>query len=309
MITPPRDPDPPEGNAGLDFEVAGIRFRLAFDRPLDDVGFLAAYRPFRRPDPGSRAPDLELACRYGPVPAGLWDGLPKVFDSGTTWTMYRGPDRTVLVARALDWPVPVERAIVLDAGGTRGTLYVDPAGRPPRPQPGLPDPLDYPVAEILMIHLLGQGRGLLAHASGVDDDGRGWLFLGHSGAGKTTLSRLWQGHGRLLNDDRIVLRFGDDGRLWMHGTPWHGDLDEVADRSLPVTGAFVLEHAPANLVQPLGGAPAVAALLARSFPPFWDAAAMDFVLGFADAVVHAVPFHRLGFVPGPDVIERVRCAS
>ena len=60
-----------------------------------------------------------------------------------------------------------------------------------------------------MIHRLACGQGLEVHAVGiVDEIGRGHLFLGHSGAGKSTTARLWleQPEIRILSDDRIVLR-------------------------------------------------------------------------------------------------------
>jgi len=44
-------------------------------------------------------------------------------------------------------------------------------------------PLEYPLDEVLMIHRLACGEGVEVHAVGiVDEDGRGHLFMGHSGA-------------------------------------------------------------------------------------------------------------------------------
>ena len=86
-------------------------------------------------------------------------------------------------------------------------------------------PLQYPLDELLMVHLLARGRGVAIHGSGVvDADGRGTLFAGQSGAGKTTMARLWLSEPgvKILSDERVVLRQeGDD--VWMYGTPWHGD--------------------------------------------------------------------------------------
>ena len=83
-------------------------------------------------------------------------------------------------------------------------------------------PLEYPLDELLIINLLAQGRGVEVHAAGViDPEGCGHLFLGQSGGGKTTISRLWQGVERaeiLSDEDRIILR-KEAGRIWMYGTP------------------------------------------------------------------------------------------
>lgn len=53
----------------------------------------------------------------------------------------------------------------------------------------LGNPLEYPLAEVLMICLLAQGRGLMFHACGIDDNGRGYLFAGNSTHGKSTMGR------------------------------------------------------------------------------------------------------------------------
>ncbi|MBN1260708.1 MAG: hypothetical protein JXB35_08510, partial [Anaerolineae bacterium] len=86
----------------------------------------------------------------------------------------------------------------------------------------------YPLDEILVVNLLAKGRGVLLHSCAVDDDGHGTLFLGESGAGKSTTARLWSEAGvRVLNDDRVIVR-QSGGRFWAYGTPWHGDALTVS---------------------------------------------------------------------------------
>ena len=101
-------------------------------------------------------------------------------------------------------------------------------------------PLEYPLDEVLMIHRLACGYGLEVHAVGlVDEIGRGHLFLGHSGAGKSTTARLWlnQPGVQILSDDRIILRAHGE-RIFMYGTPWHGD----AGISSPDRSAVTRRH-------------------------------------------------------------------
>src|SRR6185369_11059476 len=53
-------------------------------------------------------------------------------------------------------------------------------------------PLEYPLDELLYMHLLAEGRGVIMHACGLEDGaGNGYLFAGQSGAGKSTMARLW----------------------------------------------------------------------------------------------------------------------
>ena len=109
-------------------------------------------------------------------------------------------------------------------------------------------PLHYPLDEVFMVHLLARGHGVEVHGGGVVmPDGRGWLFVGVSGAGKTTLSRMWcaEPDVRVLSDERIILR-EEDGEIWMYGTPWHGDGHIAEPGRARLDRVFFLRHGPHN---------------------------------------------------------------
>src|SRR5690606_24548491 len=68
-------------------------------------------------------------------------------------------------------------------------------------------------------------RAILIHASVVSCAGKAYAFLGKSGTGKSTHSRLWLRHiagTELLNDDNPAIRIEPDGRVFVYGTPWSG---------------------------------------------------------------------------------------
>jgi hypothetical protein len=168
-------------------------------------------------------------------------------------------------------------------------------------------PLDYPLDELLMINLLARGRGVEVHACGViDADGAAYLFAGQSGAGKSTIARQWSRAGAtVLSDDRLVLRLRD-GKVWVYGTPWHGEEQFGCPESAPLSRIFFLAHAPENRATPMTEARAVAVLFARAFPPFYDPRGLDFTLSFLGDVMSRVPAAELGFVPDATVVTFVR---
>ena len=105
-----------------------------------------------------------------------------------------------------------------------------------------------PLDEVFMVHLLARGHGVEVHGGGVVlPDGRGWLFVGVSGAGKTTLSRMWRAEPdvRVLSDERIILR-EEGGEIWMYGTPWHGDGHIAEPGRARLDRVFFLRHGPRN---------------------------------------------------------------
>ena len=154
---------------------------------------------------------------------------------------------------------------------------------------------------------LPRGRGAEVHACGmVDPSGHGHLFLGNSGAGKTTLARLCgrvEGT-RVLSDDRIILR-RLDSRLWMYGTPWHGDAELACPDRAPLTRIYFVRHGQGNALVGQKPAHAVGRLFACCFPLFYSAEALAFTLGFFEEVVKAVPCCELQFLPDARVADFV----
>ena len=168
-------------------------------------------------------------------------------------------------------------------------------------------PLEYPLDELLMIHRLSRGEGVEMHAVGIsDENGRGHLFLGHSGAGKSTTARLWIDRPgvRILSDDRIILR-AHEGQIWMYGTPWHGDAGIASPDSAPLTGIYLLAHGKSNEKCPLAAGRAAAELFTRSFVTHHSAEGIQFTLGFLDRVAREVPCSIFQFVPDESAVEAI----
>jgi hypothetical protein len=173
-------------------------------------------------------------------------------------------------------------------------------------EPELSPVLGHPLTEVLMVSLLSRGRGVLLHACGVSCEGWGYVFAGRSGAGKSTMARLWSGRDgvSVLSDDRIIVRKQGDG-FWAYGTPWHGDARTASPEGVPLERVMIIEHAPENVLRVLSPSEAASQLLVRSFPTFWDADGMAFTLEFLGELAQAVPCGALGFVPDRRVVDFV----
>jgi len=119
---------------------------------------------------------------------------------------------------------------------------------------------------VVVAYRLLEAGGLVVHCAGVVDGGAAYLFLGRSGAGKTTLSRLSEAAGRtVLSDDLNALLPAPAGDgLRVEKLPFTGD---VGDRRrgappFPLAALVRLEKAPADALRPLSPAGAAAQLLA-----------------------------------------------
>lgn len=226
---------------------------------------------------------------------------PLLFDSGAVWRMFRDGDgyRVECLSDSLGAePYKVAR---FDAAFRRGTIFLQPHAA----ALGL-NPLDYPLDEVLIANLLGRGRGVELHSCGiVDRSGGGRLFVGVSGAGKSTTARLWAGQSAgVVSDDRVIVR-EDGGAFSMYGTPWHGEEALSEARHAPLEGVYLLVQSPSNELREIPRAAAVAQLFRCSFPPFYDGAAVDFTLGVLERIVDSVPVRELHFTRDRGAVDLV----
>lgn len=106
---------------------------------------------------------------------------------------------------------------------------------------------------MLMYAFSNAARGVLEmHASVIENRGKGYLFLGKSGTGKSTHSRLWLANvvgSHLLNDDNPIVRLRDDGSIWVYGSPWSGKTSCYVNKGVPVGGIVQLSQAPENSIR------------------------------------------------------------
>ena len=88
-----------------------------------------------------------------------------------------------------------------------------------------------------------QNESLLLHCAAVVRDGRGLVFPGVSGSGKSTVAGLCRDAGCLvLSDEMALIRRA--GSVWhVHGTPFHGDLGTASNGHAEIAGVFFLKQA------------------------------------------------------------------
>lgn len=97
--------------------------------------------------------------------------------------------------------------------------------------------------------------GISVHASSVILDGKAYLFMGKSGTGKSTHSRLWIKAFpgcKLMNDDNPTILISNDV-VMAAGTPWSGKTSCYIDVIVPVGGIVKLKQALFNIFLPCDG--------------------------------------------------------
>ena len=144
------------------------------------------------------------------------------------------------------------------------------------------------------------------HSSVIRYRGRGVLFLGESGTGKSTHTRLWREHipgAELLNDDSPIIRATDSEAL-VHGSPWSGKTPCYRNVCQPIRAIVRLSQAPHNRIRRLRAIEAIGALLPSCPPSFaHDETLEDAVCATVSAVVAQVPVYHLECLPDAAAAE------
>ena len=158
---------------------------------------------------------------------------------------------------------------------------------------------------LMLLYTFASARmgALEMHSSVVVNGGKGYLFLGKSGTGKSTHSSLWLRHiegSWLLNDDNPVLRLMPGGEVRVFGSPWSGKTPCYKALSAPAGAVVRLSQAPYNKIEKLVGVRAYASIMASasSFRPFSQLA--DCWHQTIEAMVKVVPCYHLECLPDRD---------
>jgi len=281
------------------FCIGGVSVKVVGSRSTDVV-FDPVLDPFR-----VEAGIADIDIQVGWVSALSPTSGRALFDSGTTWRLHARE-----AAFQFDFGDPIGggepyKRLLVDSGFRRATLEM--SDKYFAALPHMAEPLGYPLDELLIMHRLTQEQAIELHGLGiVGPDGASNLFVGHSGAGKSTTARLWTSlhEVEILSDDRIILR-EDASQIFMYGTPWHGEAHFALPQRAPLQRIFVLEHGQGNVLTRLTRSQMVAELFARSFVPFHSHEYVDSALSFLERVADTVPCYRYCFEPDQRAVERV----
>lgn len=152
-------------------------------------------------------------------------------------------------------------------------------------------------------------RTIKIHASVTELNGKALVFLGKSGPGKSTHSRLWREFVpdcTLLNDDEPLIRVFEDEPVRVYGAPWSGSTACFRNASAEVAAFIHLYQSPENRLTRLRNVEALSSLYASAAMLRSDAGNKDRVLDVVAAVLQRVPVYRLDCRPDYEAVSLTR---
>lgn len=135
-------------------------------------------------------------------------------------------------------------------------------------------------------------------------DEKAYLFLGHSGAGKTTMTKL-SSPRKILGDDMNILHIKNNQVRVSAGAIGGQFLSDIGyENSVPVAGIYWLNQSNENEIIPLEQITANQKLIASFANLNWPALTENQIktlMSFSQKVVKNVPFYNLFFLPTTDI--------
>ena len=149
-------------------------------------------------------------------------------------------------------------------------------------------------------------RTLKIHASVTELNGKALLFLGKSGTGKSTHSRLWREFVpdcSLLNDDEPVIRMDEDDVVRVFGTPWSGKTPCYKNQSAEVTAFVHLYQNAENKLTKLKSLDAFTSVYLSTSVMRSDSDNKNYLFETVADILQKVPVYRLDCRPDREAVS------
>ncbi|MFQ6066727.1 MAG: hypothetical protein ACE5K3_05570 [bacterium] len=282
----------------LNFKIGGISLSVQSDLPLREKTFAPKFQLFRCNDGESD----EVTIYHHP-------SLPKIKNWGekiyhrAPWMIYKTPSHYIY-RMFVDGNNESPLVAIFNNDHTEGHIYKGKNYVNAFKKGNLTSLICFPTDQILFARILADRDGIILHGSGLILKGKGYLFVGHSEAGKSTVVKIFNHHAKILNDDRLIMR-KEDGRFYLYGTPWHGEVSLVAPDRVPLKAILFLKQAEDNRVERTEGLEAFKRLYGCTIKPLVTEKWVKNALDICQALSREVPCYDLYFDRSGEVISVV----
>lgn len=298
--------NPPVGKSVRLFRIGGMTIAVGSDLPIEEGTFQPRFEDFKTERPG---PDVVTLSHHFAIPSVDLRALGRLIYERTPWAVFEndGGFTYLGISEATGVAGPFHCVARFDREHRHGEIW---SPSPDNWRRGNLEALTtFPTDQILVGRLLADRDGCLLHSAGVVMAEGGLLFLGHSGAGKSTTIKLLGDRATVLCDDRIIVRRGADS-FDIHGTWSHGEIPLVASRSAPLRAILLLRQSPENrLTRIVSKREILERLLACVIRPLTTVDWWEKTLTVLESVAREVPFYAMDFDKSGEIIPMLEALA
>jgi hypothetical protein len=283
------------------YQIADITIKVESELPFTETTFLPKFRLFEINEPGR---DVISLRHYFDLPDTNTIPLGKEIYRKAPWAIFKTEDSWIYanISNNID-DKNFYRIAIFDLAHSKGTIYH--RDRVFFQKGNLNAISLLPTDQILIARILADRDACYFHSSGARWNGSGYLFVGHSEAGKSTILKLLQPQAQSLCDDRIILRkYRDEYRIF--GTWSGGEEDLITATSAPVKAVFFLNKSQENRLDPVVDKKHIMdKLLACLIRPLITSDWWEKTLDLIQSFIRDVPVYDLHFDKSGRIAEEI----
>ena len=299
------------------FKIADITVQVESDLPINEQTFHPKFKQFEASGPGE---DTIYIRHHFFLPDLDGKDFGKEFYRKAPWAIYKNNGSWIYLGISpAQGDKSLHRVAAFNSGHTRAKIYND------KEETFLKGNLHsltmFPSDQILLGRILADRDGCYLHSCGVNLNGNGLLFTGHSGAGKSTMATMLKGKAEILCDDRMIIRKAVSGERLavsaanrkpntgfnIYGTWSHGDVPDVSANSAPLRAIMFLEKSDENRIIPIEDKKEITKrLLPCLIKPFVTVDWWEKTLLVIDNLASKVPGYVLHFDRSGEIVDTLR---
>ncbi len=287
------------------FKIGGAVIVVRSDLPIRETTFHPKFNDFKAQ--ATARPDLVIHHHFLPNVADEKYQERDLVYRHPPWAIFHRGESWIYEWITADPPYKAYyRTVVTNEDHTRLDIYNDGDMEKRFTLGNLTSLAMFPSDQILLGRWLAYNQGCILHSLGVILDAEGYLFVGHSDAGKSTMAEILRPSVRILCDDRNIAR-KINGRFNAFGTWSHGDVPDVSSDSAPLGGIFFLNQSLENTLVPVHDKKAAfTKLLACLIRPLTTRQWWNLSLDLLEDLTRSVPCWNLQFTKTGNIAQLIR---
>ena len=284
------------------FKIAEITIQVDSDLPIDKETFHPKFRHFEVAGPGED--NISIRHHFS-LPDLEGKDLGKEFYRRPPWAIYKKEDSWIYLGISpTQEDKTLHRVVVFNSDHTRARIYNDKEGT--FLKGNLYSLTLFSSDQIIIARILADRDGCYLHSCGVNFEGKGLLFVGHSEAGKSTIATLLKGKAQILCDDRIIIRRWPEG-FKIYGTWSHGDVPDVSGNCAPLKAIMFLEKSDENhLIRLEDKKEIIKRILGCLIRPFVTVDWWEKTLRLVEKLSNEIPCYVLRFDKSEEAVELLK---
>jgi MoaA/NifB/PqqE/SkfB family radical SAM enzyme len=273
------------------YEIVGITVQVEADLPITDHTFADKFKLFEVEGSG---PDTICIHHHFSLPEVKGRDLGKEVYRRAPWAIFRKSGAWLYLGILPDVKgLEPYKVAVFNQDHTRGRIYHQ--GEDQFLKGDHQSLTLFPTDQIVLARVLADREACYLHSSGMVLNGRGLLFVGHSDAGKSTITKMLMGKSTILCDDRNIVRRWPNG-FKVHGSWSHGEVPLFSPDSAPLAALFFLDKSDKNhLTRLKSPQEIIGRLLACLIKPLTTADWWEKTMTLVEAMVREIPCYRMEF--------------